>query len=150
MTRRMFLRQIAMTASMLFALVVGAALFAPPVSAQSSNLTVTVILASNAGTGVDSTLSAQSARLSQQFGQFNSFARQSVQQFALQTNTDQPIALPGNNNCTIRLLSVSGTQHEFQIEITGGSTTVRSPAGSRFFVAGPTALGGTLILMFET
>jgi hypothetical protein len=150
MTRRFFLHTLATLAAALLVLVASGVLHSLPAAAQSASVQVSVIIASNSGGGVDASLQPQAERLRTQFAGYNTFAESSAHRLSLQQGQAQTVALPGGTNFSITLLSVSGTQHEFRVDVPGGGTTVRSPAGSMFFVAGPSAPGGTLILMIRT
>jgi hypothetical protein len=151
MNRRTFLHTFAMLAAALIVLVVSGLVHPRAASAQNASVQLTVIVASNAGSGVASSLAAHSERLRTQFARFDSFDEASAHRLPLVQGQPQSVTLPGGASVTITLLSVSGTQHEFRVDVPGGGTTVRSPAGSLFFVAGPAAPGGgTVILMIRT
>jgi hypothetical protein len=149
MTRRSFL---ANALAALVALVVGAGVVGAPreAAAQAASVQVTVIVASSGAGGVDAALQPYASRLGTQFANFSSFSQSSAHRLALMTGQAQSFTLPGGSSCTVTLMSASGTQYEFRVDVPGGGTTVRSPTGSLFFVAGPPAPGGTIILMFQT
>ena len=141
-------------------LILTAALCATPLSvalpssaaaqqAESVQITVRVIVASASG-APDAALQSVAARLQAQFPEFSGFAQHSTTTVTLGAGEEQRISVPGGGNATIRHLGVESGQHRFDVAFPGGSTQVRMPASSVFFVGGAAVPAGKLILMLDT
>jgi hypothetical protein len=129
----------------------GSGPLAPAASAQeSATVSVAVILASTGDGGVDAALRSRESRLRSQFSRYTQFQLHGQQRLQLTEGRTQTIQVPGGVNASILLVSVRDGNYNLQVQVTGGSTTVRSPRNSLFFVGGPSVQGQTLILMFET
>lgn len=120
--------------------------------AQSEAVTIEVeiILASDDGAGVASELSAYAGRLQSQFGQFSSFRRLTSTSFTLRVGDDKSVGIPGVGSAGFRFAGLSGDRFKLDVSVPGGGTTVESPRGGFFFVGGPRAPGGTIILLIRT
>lgn len=119
------------------------------VQAQTANVEVRVIVGNNNGGGIDSSLSGLSSRLQRQFAQYNSFRQHGMQSFSLSVGQSQSVGLPGGGSATIELVSSSGGQQQFRIQVPGGGSTMTT-RGGLFFVGGSNVSGGTLILAIST
>lgn len=114
-------------------------------------VTVRVILANNTGAGVSHGLGPWTGRLRNQFRQYNTFSLYATQSFSVTVGgASQSINIPGTGSASLELSAHAQGQYVFDVQIPGGVTSVRSPAGSLFFVGGAAVPGGTLILMIET
>lgn len=151
-TVRSLLRTTLVALSLVLAATVASHVVAPTaaVAQQTANVTVTIILASNGGGGVDAGLRARESRLRSQFGQYNQFSLHARNALSLTEGQVRTINVPGGVSASVTLLSARDGNFNLQVQVTGGSTTVRSPQNSLFFVGGPSVNGQTLILMFET
>ena len=120
-------------------------------SAQDrANLSVDVIIAGHDGAGVDPALAAHSGRLETQFSQFNSFRRADSSSFQLAPGATHQISIPGGQTVRFSLVSSRSGRYRITVQVPGGETTVESPAGGIFFVGGPRAPDGTIILLVRT
>lgn len=109
-----------------------------------------MILASSAGSDIDPQLQSISQRLRTQFGQFSSFRMHGRQSVRLNVGQTSNLNVPGGRSASVTLQSVRDNTYELQVQVTGGATTVRSPQGGVFFIAGPSVDGGTLIIMVRS
>lgn len=118
----------------------------------SARVTVRAIVANHGGAGVDPSLTSWTDRLQRQFAahNFDSFALHGAQTFTLTTGNPATIDIPGDRTASIELLSVANGTYTLQIQVPGGSTTVRMPPDQILFVGGPNVPGGTLILMVDS
>ena len=69
---------------------------------------------------------------------------------ALTAGNPATIDIPGDRSASIELLTVNNGTYSLQIQVPGGSTTVRMPRDQILFVGGPNVPGGTLILMVDS
>jgi hypothetical protein len=125
----------------------------PQVShAQEDSVTIEVeiILASDSGDGVASELRPYAGRLQSQFSQFDSFRRLTSTSFTLNIGEDESISIPGVGSAGFSFAGLSGSRFKLDVSVPGGGTTVESPRGGIFFVGGPRAPGGTIILLIRT
>jgi hypothetical protein len=116
---------------------------------QSVSITVRVIVANHSGT-TDGALAALSTRLQAQFPEFSGFSQHSSTTVQLGVAEEQRISVPGGGQAVVRHLGMEGSQNRFEVSLPGGSTQVRMPAASVFFVGGAAVETGTLILMLDT
>ena len=147
------LRALVTSVAMLLGGFIALPLLGPVAEAQaqeSASVQVTVILASNSGAGIDARLQSRSSRLRSQFAQYADFQLHGQQRLQLTPGQTQSIRVPGGVNASVTLVSSRDGNYNLQVQVTGGSTTVRSPRNSLFFVGGPSVQNQTLILMFET
>lgn len=117
---------------------------------ESVTIEVEIILASDSGEGVSSELNAYAGRLQSQFGQFDSFRRLTSTSFSLQSGGSESISIPGVGSAGFNFAGVNGSRFQLDISVPGGGTRVESPRGGFFFVGGPRAPGGTIILLIRT
>lgn len=117
---------------------------------ESVTIEVEIILASDSGEGVSSELNAYAGRLQSQFGQFDTFRRLTSTSFSLQNGGSESISIPGVGSAGFSFAGVSGSRFQLDISVPGGGTRVESPRGGFFFVGGPRAPGGTIILLIRT
>ena len=117
--------------------------------AQSTSVRVDVILASNAGTGVDAQLSAHRGRLLAQFPNFDSFRSAGVQRLNIDVGGQAGFTIPGGGRVTLTYVSAHGGRSTFDVAIPGGSARVETRPGGLFFVGGPRSREGTVILMIS-
>jgi len=127
-------------------------LAADPAAAQtqSANVTLRVIVASNAGGGVAAELRSFAAQLTAQFQGYNTFVQHSSTAATIAQGEQQRVSTPGDGTATITFSGMEGGQYTFNVQIPGGSTTVRMPGNSVLFVGGSSVAGGTLIIMLDT
>lgn len=116
----------------------------------SARVTVRAIVAGHGGSGVDASLSSWADRLQRQFTTFDSFTLHGAQTFTLTAGNPATIDIPGDRSASIELLTVNNGTYSLQIQVPGGSTTVRMPRDQILFVGGPNVPGGTLILMVDS
>ncbi|MBN1945209.1 MAG: hypothetical protein JW797_06000 [Bradymonadales bacterium] len=114
--------------------------------AQSANLSVQVILASNSGQGMDGSLGSVASQLRARFGRYDSFSLLASHRVHLDQGSSESLGLPNGETLRISLLSMSGSSYRLQVSLPGGGTTVTAPPGGIFFVAGPRYQSGTIIV----
>lgn len=117
--------------------------------AQTANVSVTFVLASNDGGGVDGSLGSISGQLRSRFGHYNSFRRVGGQRVSLSVGSSQNVGMPNGQSMTITLQGMSGSSYRLSVSLPGGGGTVTAPPGGIFFVAGPPYQGGELIVAIQ-
>jgi hypothetical protein len=127
-------------------------LAADPVAAQtqSASVTLRVIVASNSGGGVAAELRSFATQLTAQFQSYNTFVQHSSTAATIAQGDQQRVGTPGGGTATVTFSGMEGNQYTFNVQIPGGSTTVRMPGNSVLFVGGSSVAGGTLIIMLDT
>jgi hypothetical protein len=127
-------------------------LAAYPVAAQtqSASVTLRVIVASNTGGGVAADLRSFAAQLTAQFQSYNTFVQHSSTAATIAQGDQQRVSTPGGGTATVTFSGMEDGQYTFNVQIPGGSTTVRMPGNSVLFVGGSAVAGGTLIIMLDT
>ncbi len=130
----------------------GATLVAGDATAQSESAIVTlrVIVASNSGGGVAAELRSFATQLTAQFQSYDTFVQHSSTAATIAQGDEQRVGTPGGGTATVTFSGMEGGQYTFNVQIPGGSTTVRMPANSTLFVGGSPVAGGTLIIMLDT
>ena len=128
------------------------ALAAGPATAQTESAAVTlrVIVASNSGGGVAAELRSFATQLTAQFQSYDTFVQHSSTAATIAQGDEQRVGTPGGGTATVTFSGLEGGQYTFNVQIPGGSTTVRMPANSTLFVGGSPVAGGTLIIMLDT
>lgn len=119
-------------------------------SAQTASVTVRVILASNSGGGVDGSLSGISGQLTSRFRQYSSFRQLAVHSVSLSSGSARSVSLPNGQSMTVRFDGMAGSSYRIGVSLPGGGTTVTSPRGGLFFLAGPPYSGGILVVAVST
>jgi len=114
--------------------------------AQTTHLSIQVILASNGGGGMDGALSGISSQLRSRFGQYSDFRLMGNHTMSINQGSAQSLGLPNGETMTISFLGMSGSSYRIQVSLPGGGTTVTAPAGGIFFVAGPRYQSGIIIV----
>ena len=117
---------------------------------ESASVTLRVIVASNAGSGVSSELAPFASQLNAQFQNFDSFSQHSSTAASIAQGDEQRVGTPGGGTATVTFSGMEDGQYTFNVQIPGGSTTVRMPGNSVLFVGGSAVAGGTLIIMLDT
>ena len=114
--------------------------------AQTVNIRVQTILASNNGNGIDGSLSSIASELRSRFSQYSSFRQLQDNRLAMSQGQTRSISLPNGQNVSISFLGMSGSSYQLNVSMPGGGSTVTVGPGGIFFLAGPRHQGGLLVI----
>jgi hypothetical protein len=127
----------------------GALVWTVPAMAQTVNVDVQVIVASNDGAGVERALQPMQTNLTRQFSLFDSFRLASSHALILRVGETREVPLPGGGVATLEVVSLRDGAATIRIGIPGGSSTITTHGGL-VFVGGSRAPDGRIILAITT
>ncbi|MFO0745697.1 MAG: hypothetical protein U1F43_08490 [Myxococcota bacterium] len=116
---------------------------------QAVRVEVTVIHATNAGTGVAPDLAGLAKYLTKSFTQYNTFQRLDQQQQDLAQGAEAHLALANGSELVYRNGGLKDGFVSLHLEVGGLKTTVNVKDGGTFFQAGRAYNGGMIVLAFK-
>lgn len=136
---------------LLWPLVVLSLLFTASIASaqERAHVRVDVIIASDSDEHIDAQLRAHAKTLQEQFPQFSRFDLHHTADLALEEGTTQRVPLTNDTHASVTLEAVRAHQYTLQLKVPGGQTTIKARAGAMFFLGGPKAPSGTLLLLIQ-
>lgn len=110
---------------------------------------IDVIIASDTDEHIDAQLESHAKILKEQFPQFSRFDLHHTADLALEEGDTQRVPLTDDTHASVTLDAVRAHQYTLQLKVPGGQTTLKARAGAMFFLGGPKAPNGTLLLLIQ-